>query len=74
LPNARSSCDFTGNVIAGGGKPKATALYIHAQLHKALPRAVAAFHTNMPNATALSMLEDEPVASLYLQKPTAVII
>ncbi|WP_420360875.1 aldolase [Agrobacterium rubi] len=54
-------CDFNGNVIAGSGKPEATAFYIHAQLHKTLPRAIAAFHTHMPYATALSMLEGEPL-------------
>jgi ribulose-5-phosphate 4-epimerase/fuculose-1-phosphate aldolase len=54
-------CDFHGHVVAGSGKPEATAFYIHAQLHKALPRAIAAFHTHMPNATALSMLEGEPL-------------
>ncbi|MCR5942676.1 aldolase [Ochrobactrum sp. XJ1] len=53
-------CDYDGNVVAGEGKPEATAFFIHAQLHKALPRATAAFHTHMPNATALSMLEGEP--------------
>lgn len=54
-------CDFNGNVIAGEGKPEATAFYIHAQIHKILPRATAAFHTHMPNATALSMVEGQPL-------------
>jgi ribulose-5-phosphate 4-epimerase/fuculose-1-phosphate aldolase len=52
-------CDFSGNVLAGQGKPEATAFFIHARLHALLPRAVAAFHTHMPNATALSMLEGD---------------
>lgn len=55
-------CDFDGNVIAGDGKPEATAFYIHARLHLNKPGAVAAFHTHMPNATALAMLEGEPLA------------
>ncbi|MET1026645.1 MAG: aldolase [Dongiaceae bacterium] len=55
-------CDFHGNVVAGSGKPEATAFYIHARLHLQKPRAQAAFHTHMPNATALSMLEGEPFA------------
>ncbi len=55
-------CDFHGNVVAGSGKPEATAFYIHARLHVQKPRAQAAFHTHMPNATALSMLEGEPLA------------
>jgi ribulose-5-phosphate 4-epimerase/fuculose-1-phosphate aldolase len=54
-------CDFDGNVIDGDGRPEATAFYIHARLHKQLPRARAAFHTHMPNATALSMTEGEPL-------------
>lgn len=53
-------CDFDGNVVVGDGVPEATAFYIHARLHKMSPRVGAAFHTHMPNATALSMLEGEP--------------
>ncbi|MGE0058101.1 MAG: aldolase [Dehalococcoidia bacterium] len=55
-------CDFEGNVLAGEGKPEATAFFIHARLHMRHPRAKAAFHTHMPNATALSMLESQPLA------------
>jgi ribulose-5-phosphate 4-epimerase/fuculose-1-phosphate aldolase len=54
-------CDFDGNVIEGDGKPEATAFYIHARLHKALPRVRAAFHTHMPNATALCLIEGPPL-------------
>lgn len=54
-------CDFTGNVIEGRGVPEATAFYIHARLHLRVPRARAAFHTHMPNATALAMLEGPPL-------------
>jgi ribulose-5-phosphate 4-epimerase/fuculose-1-phosphate aldolase len=54
-------CDFDGHVLAGEGKPEATAFFIHARLHRAKPRARAAFHTHMPNATALSMLEGPPL-------------
>jgi ribulose-5-phosphate 4-epimerase/fuculose-1-phosphate aldolase len=53
-------CDFEGNVIAGDGVPEATAFFIHARLHKMSPRVGAAFHTHMPNATALSMVEGDP--------------
>ena len=53
-------CDFAGGVVAGEGAPEATAFYIHAQLHRLNPRARAAFHTHMPNATALCLLEGEP--------------
>jgi ribulose-5-phosphate 4-epimerase/fuculose-1-phosphate aldolase len=53
-------CDFQGRVLAGKGKPEATAFFIHAQLHRLNPRAAAAFHTHMPNATALCMLEGDP--------------
>ena len=54
-------CDFHGNVIAGEGRPEATAFYIHARIHKAVPRAKVAFHTHMPYATALAMTEGEPL-------------
>lgn len=54
-------CDFHGNVLEGEGRPEATAFFIHARLHKAKPRARAAFHTHMPYATALSMVEGEPL-------------
>ncbi|MBW9053422.1 aldolase [Rhizobium mesosinicum] len=53
-------CDYDGNVIAGDGVPEATAFFIHARLHKMSPRVGAAFHTHMPNATALSMVEGDP--------------
>jgi ribulose-5-phosphate 4-epimerase/fuculose-1-phosphate aldolase len=55
-------CDFHGNVVAGEGMPEATAFHIHARLHMKHPRAAAAFHTHMPNATALAMLEGPPLA------------
>jgi len=54
-------CDFAGNVVAGTGVPEATAFYIHARLHKNVPRAKACFHTHMPNATALTMIEGPPL-------------
>ena len=54
-------CDFHGRVLAGEGAPEATAFYIHAPLHRLHPRAVAAFHTHMPYATALCMLEGQPL-------------
>ena len=54
-------CDFEGNVVAGEGAPEATAFHIHARLHLRKPRAKAAFHTHMPNATALAMLEGPPL-------------
>jgi ribulose-5-phosphate 4-epimerase/fuculose-1-phosphate aldolase len=54
-------CDFEGRVVMGEGEPEATAFFIHARLHLRLPRARAAFHTHMPNATALAMLEGPPL-------------
>ena len=47
--------------MPGDGVPEATAFFIHARVHKMAPRVGAAFHTHMPNATALSMLEGEPL-------------
>ena len=54
-------CDFHGNVVEGEGEPEATAFFIHARVHMRLPRARAAFHTHMPNATAMAMLEGPPL-------------
>ena len=54
-------CDFEGGVVAGDGVPEATAFFIHARLHLRNPRAVAAFHTHMPYATALTMLDGPPL-------------
>jgi ribulose-5-phosphate 4-epimerase/fuculose-1-phosphate aldolase len=54
-------CDFNRRVIAGDGVPEDTAFYIHARLHMLVPRARAAFHTHMPNATALTMVEGPPL-------------
>jgi ribulose-5-phosphate 4-epimerase/fuculose-1-phosphate aldolase len=54
-------CDFEGHVIAGDGVPEATAFFIHARVHKKVPRAKACFHTHMPHATALAMLEGPPL-------------
>ncbi len=54
-------CDFDGGVVAGEGVPEATAFFIHARLHLRNPRAAAAFHTHMPYATALAMLEGPPL-------------
>ena len=54
-------CDFAGNVVAGEGVPEATAFFIHARVHRNVPRARACFHTHMPNATALAMVEGPPL-------------
>lgn len=54
-------CDFDGNVVQGEGEPEATAFYIHARLHKNVPRARVAFHTHMPYATALTMVDGDPL-------------
>ncbi|MBY0299285.1 MAG: aldolase [Methylobacterium sp.] len=54
-------CDLDGNVVEGEGSPEATAFHIHARLHRAKPRARVAFHTHMPYATALAMLEGPPL-------------
>jgi ribulose-5-phosphate 4-epimerase/fuculose-1-phosphate aldolase len=54
-------CDFNGHVVEGEGRPEATAFYIHARLHKQMPRVKAAFHTHMPNATALCLIEGPPL-------------
>lgn len=54
-------CDFEGNVVLGDRPPEITAYYIHARVHKNLPRARVAFHTHMPYATSLAMVEGQPL-------------
>ncbi len=54
-------CDFHGNVVAGDGVPEITAFYIHARVHMRHPRANVVFHTHMPNATALAMVQGQPL-------------
>ena len=54
-------CDLDGTVVEGEGRPEATAFHIHARLHALKPRARVAFHTHMPYATALAMIEGEPL-------------
>ena len=60
-PSRLLICDFNGRVVAGDGVPEDTAFFIHARIHKNVPRARAAFHTHMPNATALTMVEGPPL-------------
>lgn len=59
--NAGSALD-RGSAVDGGtlGHPEAdpTAWYLHAHLHKAVPRARCVLHTHMPYVTALSCLAD----------------
>lgn len=55
-------CDFKGNVLEGDGEPEDTAFFIHSRLHQRVPRAKVAFHTHMPYATSLSMVEGAPLS------------
>jgi ribulose-5-phosphate 4-epimerase/fuculose-1-phosphate aldolase len=50
--------DFDGRLVAGLGPIEDTALHIHLPLHRLAPHAACVFHTHMPYATALSMLEN----------------
>jgi ribulose-5-phosphate 4-epimerase/fuculose-1-phosphate aldolase len=50
--------DFAGNVLSGEGPVEDTAFHIHAPIHAARPDVHCVFHTHMPYATALSMLEE----------------
>jgi ribulose-5-phosphate 4-epimerase/fuculose-1-phosphate aldolase len=50
-------CDLDGKVIEGEGTVEATAFSLHAPIHRLKPSARACFHTHMPNATALCLIE-----------------
>jgi ribulose-5-phosphate 4-epimerase/fuculose-1-phosphate aldolase len=54
-------CDFNRHVVAGDGAPEDTAFFIHARVHKQVPRARAVFHTHMPYATATTMVDGPPL-------------
>jgi ribulose-5-phosphate 4-epimerase/fuculose-1-phosphate aldolase len=50
--------DRHGTIVEGQGEVETTAFHIHSRLHRARPDAIAVLHTHMPNATALTMVED----------------
>ena len=51
--------DGDGRVLEGEGEVEDTARFIHVAAHRANPRHVALFHTHMPYATTLTMLDGE---------------
>jgi ribulose-5-phosphate 4-epimerase/fuculose-1-phosphate aldolase len=57
--------DGNGRVLEGDGEVEATALHIHAAIHRRHPTARAILHTHMPYATAITCTEGgrlEPVS------------
>lgn len=57
--------DGEGRVLEGDGEVEATALHIHAAIHRRNSAARAVFHTHMPYATAITCTEGgrlEPVS------------
>ena len=63
--------DGDGQILEGDGEVEDTARYIHVAGHRANPRHKALFHTHMPYATAMTMLEDS-AATLTMAHQTAV--
>ena len=53
--------DRGGTIIEGEGVSEAGGFCLLARLHNVSPRLGGATHTHMPNATALSMVEGEPL-------------
>ena len=51
--------DGDGRVLEGSGEVEDTARFIHVAAHRAVPRHRAVFHTHMPWATTLTLLEGE---------------
>jgi len=62
--------DGSGNIIEGDGEVEDTARFIHVAGHRANPRHKALFHTHMPNATSMTMLEGA-AATLTMAHQTA---
>ena len=50
--------DGEGRVLEGAGEVEATALHIHAAIHRRHPNARCVLHTHMPYATAITCGED----------------
>lgn len=50
--------DAGGRVLEGRHTVEPTAFFIHSCIHRALPDAACVLHTHMPNATALTVIED----------------
>ena len=63
--------DGDGHILAGKGFVEDTARFIHVAGHRANPRHKALFHTHMPYATTLTMLDGES-AQLPMTHQTAV--
>ncbi len=54
-----------GHVVSGKGKAaRGQRRFISTRLHRLKPRVKAAFHTHMPNATALCLLDGPPLLRL----------
>lgn len=60
-----------GHVLEGDGEVEDTARFIHVAGHRGNPRHKALFHTHMPYATSMTMLEDK-AATLTMAHQTAV--
>jgi len=58
-PDSLLMIDGEGNLLEGHGEVEASARHIHVAAHRANPRHVAVFHTHMPYATSLTLLEGE---------------
>lgn len=52
---------YDGTILEGDGEVELTAYCIHAPIHRLKPDAAAVFHTHMPYATALTLLEDQRI-------------
>ena len=62
--------DLDGHVVAGEGVAEATAICLHAPLHRARPDLRCLMHTHQPNVLALAMVEDgrlEPASQTALR-------
>jgi ribulose-5-phosphate 4-epimerase/fuculose-1-phosphate aldolase len=53
--------DMQGKVIDGEGEVREVAFFIHAWVHQKLPHAKCVLHLHPPYATALSLLDFDPV-------------
>jgi ribulose-5-phosphate 4-epimerase/fuculose-1-phosphate aldolase len=55
---------YDGKVLRGDGEVEASALCIHAPIHRLIPRHACVLHTHMPFASALARLDDPRLIAL----------
>lgn len=59
-------CDLDGRIVQGEGTVELTAFSLHAPIHRHNPNARAVLHTHTPYATALCLIKQAVVESVFI--------